>query len=75
MPKRPKQGPGPGAVSITGRRKARQSSIVPIPVQKKNGDALESYEQTVERPGPIRPEPEYPTRHLDGPIVQRQIED
>ena len=52
MPKRPKQGPGPGAVSITGRRKARQSSIVPIPVQKKNGDALESYEQTVERPGP-----------------------
>ena len=52
MPKRPKQGPGPGAVSITGRRKARQSSIVPIPVQKKKGDALESYEQTVEQPGP-----------------------
>ena len=52
MPRRPKQGPGPGAVSITGRRKARQSGIVPIPVQKKKGDGLESYEQTVERPGP-----------------------
>jgi hypothetical protein len=25
---------------------------VPIPVQKKKGDALESYEQTVERSGP-----------------------
>lgn len=47
-----KHAPGPGAVSITGRRKAHQSSIVPIPVQKKKGDALESYEQTVERPGP-----------------------
>jgi len=52
MPRRPKQGPGPGAVSITDRRKTRQSSVVPLPVQKKKGDALESYEQTVERPGP-----------------------
>jgi len=52
MPRRPKQGPGPSAVSITGRRKARQSSIVPLPVQKKNREALESYEQTVERRGP-----------------------
>ena len=52
MLRRPKQGQGTGAVSITGRRKARQSAIVPLPVQKKNGDALESYEQKVERPGP-----------------------
>lgn len=52
MAKRLKRVPGPGAVSITGRRKAGQSSIVPIPVQKKKGDVLESYEQTVERPGP-----------------------
>ena len=51
MPRRPKHGPYPDGVSITGRRKARQSSIVPLSIQKENGDALESYEQTVERPG------------------------
>ena len=52
MPRRPKQGPGPSAVSITGQRKARQSRIVPLPVQENKGDALESCEQTVEPPGP-----------------------
>ena len=52
MPRRPKHGPDADEDSITGRRKTRQSSVVPLPVQKKKGDALESYEQTVERPGP-----------------------
>ena len=52
MPRRPKHGPDPDGVSITGRRKVRQSSIVPLSMQKKKGGALESYEQTVERPGP-----------------------
>ena len=67
MPRRPKQGPGPGVVSITGRRKARQSSIVPLPVQKKQGDALESYEQTVERPGPDSPGTGTPNKALPRP--------
>ena len=62
------QGPGPGAVSITGRRIARQCGIVPLPVQKKKGDALESYEQTVERPGPdSAAELEQPTKALPRP--------
>lgn len=52
MPRRPKHGPDPDGVSITGRRKVRQSSIVPLSMQKKKGGALESYEQTVEQPGP-----------------------
>ncbi len=52
MAKRLKPAPGHGAVLITGRGKADQSSIVPIPVQKKKGDVHESYEQTAERPGP-----------------------
>ncbi len=52
MPKRPKHGPVPNGVSITGQRKARQSSLVPLSVEKEKDDVLESYEQTVEPSGP-----------------------
>lgn len=44
----PKRKSGPGAVSITGRRKSRKSDVIQKP---DNDDAtLETYEQDVERP-------------------------
>ena len=52
MPRQPKRGTYPDAVSTTGRRKPRKNRIVPLPVTKEEHTFLETYEQDTERPGP-----------------------
>jgi hypothetical protein len=67
MPRRPNHRPDSDGVSISGRRKSRQSSIVSIRVKKDKDAALETYEQTVEPPGPDSTGADIPDEALSQP--------
>lgn len=53
MPKQPKRGENPDAVSITGRRKRGKERLVRLPVKEDERVFLETYEQDAERQGPF----------------------
>ena len=74
MPRRPKHGPDPDGVSITGRAKSVRAVSCRFRCRRRKAARSNPTNKQSNSPGLIRLEPEHPTRHCHHLIVQRRIE-